>query len=159
MSEAGMMAVVFNGIRFRDELVPDCPPARARETGDGDVVFRFVEQEPPDPVADFRSNRQMRPDAMWPEEQECRRRGLSVYASLGQARAALGRFQATDRRRLEDGEPRDQKWLDMGICRVDLARGAGAIMSASRSGHMTWWPSEDFDIAAHIRPVDRVKGQ
>lgn len=95
-------------------------------------MFRVARSDPPTDD-DFRSQRALRPDAVFSDVPECMARGLSVFGKRGDAEKAL------KLPRLRGGIP----------VRVLLTAGAGRIQQTFRPSHHTWWPLAGFDILAH----------
>lgn len=119
-------------MNYREPLPAQCPPDAAEEITVEREVFRVVKTDPPT-EDDFRSQRAMKPEAVFHGVSECQARGVSVFS---------------DRR---DGEkllklPRLRSGL---LATVRLVPGAGRIQKTSTHSHHTWWPFADFDILAH----------
>lgn len=117
---------------YREPLPESCPPAEAEEIAKAREVYRLVRTNPPT-LDDFRSQRAEKPDAVFSNVDECRARGLSVYANRADCEKTLklSRFR------------RHQ------ICKVTLNEGAGRIQQTFQPSHHTWWPLAGFDILAH----------
>lgn len=114
-------------MRYRERLPEGCPPDIAKETDGSRDVFRLVRTNPPTEI-DFRSQREEKPDRVFPDE--CKARGLSVHADRRDSEKALR--LPTLRGRL--------------VCRVRLGPGAGEILQTGRYSHHTWWPLADYDV-------------
>jgi hypothetical protein len=117
---------------YREQLPAQCPPDAAEEITVEREVFRVVRTDPPT-EDDFRSQRALKPEAVFHGVTECQARGVSVFS---------------DRR---DGEkllklPRMRGGL---LAPVRLTPGAGRIQQTFKPSHHTWWPFADFDILAH----------
>lgn len=117
---------------YRELLPTGCPPEAAEEIIDKKEVFRLVKTQPPT-LADFKSQRAEKPQAVFHGVTECQALGLSVFTERQDSEKALklpvlrGRF----------------------VCRVSLGAGAGRIQQTGRPSHHTWWPLAEFDILAH----------
>lgn len=119
-------------IAYREELPAQCPPETAEEITAERQVYRVVRSDQPT-EDDFRSQRAMKPNAVFQDVSECLARELSVFS---------------DRR---DGEkllklPRMRGGM---LAPVRLKSGAGHIQQTFKHSHHTWWPFADFDILAH----------
>lgn len=126
-------------IAFRESLPPSCPPADAHLTKRGQVVYRIIGAPAPTLYDDFRSNRLIKPNYKNRDPIiECQFCGLSVRATHTDATKAilLPLLKA--------------KYPNPHICTIQLSDAAGRIMQTGTDpGHMTWWPSSDYDILAH----------
>lgn len=118
---------------YRDSLPAGCPPDVAEEIATTRVVFRLVRTDPPTPD-DFLSQRQEKPDRLFPGVTECQACGLSVFADRRDAVA-----KALKLPRLKNHK----------LCRVTLLTGAGRIQQTFQPSHHTWWPLAAFNILAH----------
>lgn len=118
---------------YRDPLPEGCPPDAAEEIAAPRAVFRLVRSVPPT-ADDFLSQRQEKPDRVFPGVTECQVRGLSVFA---------------DRRDAEAKALKLPHLKDRKICQVTLPAGAGRIQQTFQPSHHTWWPLAAFDILAH----------
>jgi hypothetical protein len=118
-------------MKYREALPENCPPEAAEKIVAARHVFRLVRSNPPT-TDDFRSQRDLKPDAVFHGVTECQARGLSVHAE---------RIDSDKARKL----PRLKGHL---ICRIALAAGAGAIQQTGRPSHHTWWPLVAFDVMA-----------
>lgn len=114
---------------YREPLPENCPPAESEEIAAERIVFRIVQTNPAT-LDDFRSQRELRPNASFPGVSECRARGVSVHAD---------RADSEKLRKL----PRFQSSL---VCKVRLEGGAGRIQQTGKPSHHTWWPLAAFDI-------------
>lgn len=116
-------------MKYREELICDCPPASARDTDGLPIMYRIIcGQRPTD--ADFHSLRRLNPNSRHEDPVlECRARGLSLFTDPSKAK------QRT-KKKLRDGK----------LCGLKLTKGAGKIIQSGRLGHYTWWPFADFDI-------------
>lgn len=73
---------------YREELPAQCPPDAAEEITVEREVFRVVKSDPPTD-GDFRSQRALRPRAVFQGVPECLARGLSVFGERGDGEKAL----------------------------------------------------------------------
>ena len=64
---------------YREELPAQCPPDGAEEITAEREVFRVVKTDPPT-EDDFRSQRAMKPDAVFQDVSERLAKGLSVFS-------------------------------------------------------------------------------
>lgn len=117
---------------YRESLPEGCPPAEAEEIAKVREVYRLVRSNPPT-LDDFRSQRAEKPEAVFGGVDECRARGLSVYAN----RADCDKTLKLPRFRRHHA------------CKVELGEGAGRILQTGQPSHHTWWPLAGFDILAH----------
>jgi len=117
---------------YREPLPDNCPPDEAEEIASARVVFRLVRSNPP-VLDDFSSQRAEKPDAVFNGVDECRARGVSVYANRADCAKTLKlpRFRSHH------------------VCKVALEQGAGRIQQTFQPSHHTWWPLADYDILAH----------
>ena len=116
-------------MKFREPLPEGCPPVAADEIAETRYVFRLIRSTLPN-ESDFQSQQVERPDRTFEGVDECRVRGLSVYARLQDAE-----------KRLKMPKMRGRK-----VCRVRLNAGAGFIQQTGRDSHHTWWPYAAYDI-------------
>jgi hypothetical protein len=72
----------------REELPAQCPPEAAEEIAVEREVFRVVKSDPPTD-GDFRSQRAMRPGAIFHGTPECLARGCSSFGARGDGEKAL----------------------------------------------------------------------
>ena len=117
---------------YRESLPEGCPPAGAEEITSERLVFRLARSTPAT-EADFRSQREERPEAVFTGVTECQARGLSVFGERSDAVRA-SKLPALRGR---------------AICRLMLSAGAGMIQQTGRPSHHTWWPLADFKILDH----------
>lgn len=118
---------------YREPLPEGCPPNAAEEIATPWEVFRLVRTDPPT-LDDFRSQRQEKPDRIFPGVTECQACGLSVFADRRDAEAKALKLPYLKNRK---------------ICRVTLPAGAGRIQQTFQPSHHTWWPLAAFDILTH----------
>jgi len=114
---------------FREILPENCPPDGAEDIIAARLVYRLVTSNPPT-AEDFRSQRDLKPQATFHGITECQARGLSVHGERKDSEKAMKL-------------PRLKGRL---ICRVALAAGAGTIQQTGNPSHHTWWPLAEFDV-------------
>ena len=119
-------------MNYREPLPENCPPDESEEITTARVVYRLVRSNPP-VLDDFRSQRAEKPNADFGKADECKARGLSVYA----IRADCDKTLKLPRFRTHH------------VCEVVLDHGSGRIQQTLQPSHHTWWPLADFDIQAH----------
>ncbi|MEI6067393.1 MAG: hypothetical protein WCP96_08640 [Methylococcaceae bacterium] len=117
---------------YRESLPDNCPPTLAEEVSETRVVYRLVRSNPPT-TDHFRSQREKKPDSVFPNIDECQARGLSVYTIVSDCDKPLKL-------------PHFRKYL---VCKVSLDFGAGRIQQTGQPSHHTWWPLAGFDILQH----------
>ena len=97
-------------------------------------VYRLVRSNPPQ-NDDFRSQREMKPNAVFKEISECQTRGLSVFSNR----------DVCDKTMKLPSFKKCQHY----VCKVILDKGAGRIQQTGQPLHHTWWPLAGFDILTH----------
>ncbi|CAG1023249.1 hypothetical protein MTYM_02302 [Methylococcales bacterium] len=107
-------------MNYRELLPENCPPDQAEEIATARVVYRLVRCNPP-VLDDFRSQRAEKPGAIFSGVDECKARGVSVYANLADCDKTLKlpRFRSHH------------------VCKVALDQGAGRIQQTFQPSHHT----------------------
>ena len=121
-------------MEFRDSLPADCPPAGHEIIASDRPVYRLVDHDPPQAI-DFRNSHEQYPTRKWRNNPDpCHLRAVSVWETLDGCRSVHRRGP-------------------LRIARIILRAGAGAIVPYGRPGHLSWWPSQAFDIEANAEIV------
>jgi hypothetical protein len=110
---------------FPSEWGPNCPPQDAQDANG--LVFRSTVNDPP-AAEDFLSVHELGIVAKYPQTRtsECRRRALSVYRTLKDARQHLELHQ------------KRYKFIAKGVLTADCGK-TKLIPSAEMSSHTEWW--------------------
>ena len=121
-------------MKLRDDLPDDCPPPNAKTIVEELRLYRLVAQFPPK-GKDFEPHWEMYPhnrETWLAEDGECDAKGLSLLTTLEAAK------RRTTLRNL----------IGKKVAEVRLQPGSGMISPTSKSGHVTWWPSQTHHILA-----------
>ena len=140
---------------YRDQasLPADCPPADAEEIQVKVDVWRFVEHDPVNLDSDFESAIQEQQRYGLRQDVEvwdlpflpCGEHGVSVHDDKRKAEEKLKTLQDNERRSLDNGGDREERFVKKRVHGLTLLPGAGATMLTSEeSRHMEWWPASDF---------------
>ena len=125
-------------MQFRDELPDDCPP-EGHEIIDAERwVYRLVRGDTPQ-AEDIRNSYEEYPNREWKRVSPCHVRAVSVWATPDGCRSVHRRGP-------------------LRVARLALRAGSGAIMPYGRPGHLSWWPSLEFDISTSAEIVVRGEG-
>jgi len=127
------LMIIIKTMIYRESLPENCPPIEADELNSRREVYRLVCSNPPQDD-DFRSQREMKPSAVFKNISECQAMGLSVFSNRDVCHKTM-KLPAF-------------KKCQHYVCRVVLDKGAGRIQQTGQLSHHTWWPLADFDILA-----------
>lgn len=112
---------------------PGCPPDEA-VWADG-VYYRLVKSNPAQD-ADFRTCEE---SGKKPHAPPCKRKALSLLATVNDARAYMRRYPK----------------LGSFIAEVHLSSEHGKVLDA-HDGHVSWWPCDAVDAGGRVAQVKRV---
>ena len=137
--------MAWDDLTFRDQGLfrpgAECPPSEA-ERPSGDVFYRFINEDSPDPARDFLAwadepqNKTKWDEHVWLTCKQC---AVSLFRPLDKATASLQRLQKIP------------KWSKNRIGAITLTGNSGAIMETNKeTGNYEWWPAENFNIQNHL---------